>query len=337
MDKAIVDSDVQLVKSGNLASEFDVLGTAILAHLMALRFGGVIARRDLNGLAHHTIHMYGRLYFAHARRMIGYRQSWIGKAFEYAVTDLFNRRSEPFWTLIRTGLDRAVSTIRSSRVNVVDIDVDRVSCIRVSKECQDTADLIREFRSFRILQSARLSLEGAALRFPGLEDKVDVLFCERHAEGPRFAVTGSLKVNRQAFLSDNVRRDFKEMPLDLGITIESPRYRDVRFDEEIGAHIVYLPMNVAQEIRAWERATAIVEKALEEGERAGLIRWVINWFRPDEPGHYWVNFLADRIELDLDQVLEEIRGTLSDTPVVRSATVPVLLGPAEDAVLDLAN
>lgn len=337
MDIGIVDSDVQLIRSPKFASEFDVMGTAIEAHLLALRFGGFIRKSDLDGLARHTIRMYGHLYAANSRRMMGYRQAWIGKAFEYAVTELFNRRSEPYWTLIRTGIDGAVNANRGSRVRTVEINIDRLSCVRVCKECSDVGDLIREFRSFRILQDARVSLEGAAQRFPGLDAKVDVLFCERDQEGPRFAVTASLKVNRQAFLSDAVRRDFQMLPLDLGITVETPRYREVRFDEEIGAHIVFLPMQVSEEIAAWEKATTIVEQALTEGDRYRLLRWVVSWFRPDTPGHFWVSFLADRLEIEIDQVLNDIRANLSDSPLSRTAIVPVLLGPQEDAVLDLAG
>jgi hypothetical protein len=337
LDIGIVDSEVRLVRSPPLASEYDVLGTAVLAHLMALRFGGVIAKKDLKGLAHHTIRMYGHLYSANARRMTGYRQSWIGKAFEYAVTELFNRRSEPFWTLMRTGIERAVETHRGSRVKVVGIDLDRLSCIRVSKECDDTSDLVREFGSFRILQDARTSLEGAARRLPGLEEKVDALFCERETEAPRFTVTASLKVNREAFLSESVRRDFRQLPLDLGITVETARYREVRFDEEIGTHIVHLPMNVAKEIAAWEKATLIVERALVEGEKNKFLRWLTQWFRPNESGHRWVMFLADRIETEIDKVLQDIEQELTQMPILRSAQMPVLLGPEADAVLELGN
>jgi hypothetical protein len=338
MVSGIVDSDIRLVRSAKLASEYDVLGTAIMAHLLALRFGGVVPRRDLESLALHTVRMYGHLYAANSRRMIGYRQAWIGKAFEYAVTDLFNKRAEPYWTLIRTGIHQAVCARRSSRVKVVDIDIDKLSCVRVSKECEDTADLIKEFQSFRILQDARTSLEGAALRFPGLEEKIDVLFCEREAEGPQYTVTGSLKVNRTAFLSERVRRDFQELPLDIGITVETPRFREVRFDAEIGAHIVYLPMNISREVGAWENATDIVEKALVEADRIRLIRWFARLFRPDTPGHFWASFLAEKIETDLDQVLEEIRQKVSGAPwTIRTAKVPVLLGRQEDAVLDLVN
>lgn len=335
MDAGIVDSDVQLIQSPKFASEFDVLGMAIQAHLLALRFGGFIRRSDLEGLARHTIRMYGHLYSANSRRMIGYRQAWVGKAFEYAVTELANRRSEPYWTLIRAGIDQAVCTNKGSRVRTVDIDIDRLTCIRVCKECADVGDLIQEFRAFRILRDARVSLEGAAQRFPGLEEKVDVLFCERDQEGPRFAVTASLKVNREAFLSDRVRRDFQQFPLDLGITVETPRYREVRFDAEVGAHIVHLPMHMNKEIDAWEITTTIVEQALLEGERAPLVRWVIRFFRSDTPGHFWLNFLADRLEVEMDNLLDEIKETLSESPLIRSAVVPVLLGPREDAVLDL--
>jgi hypothetical protein len=288
-----------------------------------------------DGLARHTIHMYGNLY-SHAQRMAGYHQSWIGKSFEYAVADFFNRRFEPFWTLIRTGIDRAVSIHRSSRVRVVDIDIDRLSCIRVCKECQDSREIIREFRAFRILRDARTTLESAAKRYPGLEAKVDVLFCERESDGPRFTVTASLKVNRQSFLTESVRRDFTALPLDLGITVGTPRFLGTDFEKKIGTQIVYLPMNVPG-IEAWENATAIVKNALVVRKKPWLIRWALRMFRRYTPGHYWVEFLADRLDNEIDQVVDDIRANLSEKPLMRTAQLPVLLGPVDDVAQEFVT
>ena len=126
MDKGFVDSRVHFLRVEGLASEFEVLGTSILAHLMAL-------------------------------------------------PGLFSK-----------------------------------------KESADAEDLVSEFGRFRILWDARRSVGNAANAFPGLETKVDVIFCEMDAEPVyRFAVLASLKANREAFLRDNVRQDFDAFPLDL--------------------------------------------------------------------------------------------------------------------------
>ena len=216
------------------------------------------------------------------------------------------------------------------------LNIERLSCIWVAKESADAEDLVSAFGRFRILQDARRSIGNAATTFPGLEDKVDVLFCEREAEvAPQYAILASLKVNRQRFF-DNVR-DLLDFPIDLGITIETPRRRDVRWEEDLGIYVVHLPMNVASGLHVWGMATEIAERALIEGGRNRFLQFFRSLFRQGTPENYWVEFLADRLQADRGDVVQEIRQTLHQTPEERIVTVPVILGPEEDAVLELVT
>ncbi len=332
MDNGIVDSKVHLLRAEKLASEFEVLGVSIIAHLLAIP--RLFSKKEFDRIPESTIQWFGYLY-SHHEKMLGYRQAWIGKAFEYAVAELFNNHSEPYWSLICRGIDSALLTRKSSRVSAVSLDIERLSCVRVSKECVDAEDLKREFGRFRILSDARRSIENVAKKYPELETKVDVLFCERGTvEARRFAIMASLKVNRKAFLQDNVRQVFRSFPIDLGISVETEKYRAVRFEESVGVHVVYLPMDVT-EVYAWENATKIVERALIDRESNRIIRYFRSFFRPETPTYYWVDFLAKRLEVDIKDVAQEIRQRLGQAPRERLITVPVLLGTEEDAVLDL--
>ncbi len=335
MNNGIVDSKVHLLRAKNLASEFEILGLSIFAHLSAIP--GLFSKKALNGISGpKTIQQFGRLY-RHPGKMTGYVQAWIGKAFEYAVAELFNNHSKPYRSLICEGIEDTLSTRISPKVRKVSLDdIERLSCIRVARECTDAEDLIGEFGRFRTLQDARRSIANAAKTFPGLENKVDVIFCEREVEvAYRFAIMASCKVNRKAFLRDNVRRDFHSFPTDLGISVETKKYLGVKFEEDLGVHVVYLPMDVVSEVYAWERATRIVEKALYEGERNRILQYFRSYFPPGTPAGYWVDFLAKRLRVDLSAVVQEIRQTLRRTPGERITTVPVLLGAEEDTVVDL--
>ena len=331
MSDGIVDSNVHFlrVEGEGLASEFDLLGTSILAHLSALP--GLFAKRDTVGIAP-TIQGLGRLY-SNRRKMTGYQNLWIGKAFEYAVAELFNNRSEPHYTLICRGIDRALSTRVSSKVNKVSLERSELSCIRVAIESADAEALRDEFGRFRILQDARWSIEHASKRFRGLENKVDVIFCERSAEvAYRFAILASLKTKRKHF----VRRDFDDFPIDLGISIEEGKHREV--EERWGIHVVYLPLNADSSIIAWKQATGIVEAALLLGERNLFLRFIWRFMeklRGIPEVKFWVDFLAKQLHADIGHVVQEIRTTLHQTPGERVTPVPTLLGADEDAVLEL--
>lgn len=333
MNNGIVDTKVHLLRAGNLTSDnrFELLGTSILAHLSALP--GLFSKSDAARVSP-TLQGLGLLY-GQRRKMTGYSNAWIGKAFEYAVADLFNHQAEPYYSLIRQGIESALATRVSPRVSKVSLDIDQLSCIRVAKESADTEDLVSAFGRFRIFEDARRGIENAAKVYPGLEDKVDVIFCERGADPAfRFAVLASLKANGTAFSQNNVRRDFLTFPIDLGITGETPRYRGVRFSE--GVPVVHLPMHhVASGVHVWEMATEIVEKALIEGDRNAVLQFFRRFFGQDTPEDFWVKLLADRLQIDIGDVVQEIRHTLPQTPSERIVTVPVILGAVEDAVLDL--
>ena len=335
MDNGFVDSRVHFLRVEGLASEFEVLGTSILAHLTALP--GLFSKGDLVGIAP-TIQGLGLL-FSKPRKMAGFSNAWIGKAFEYAVADLFNHQSEPYYSLIRQGIERALEMRVSLNVEKVRLDIDRLSCVRVAWDSADAEDLVRVFGRFKTLEDARRSIYGAANKFLGLEYKIDVIFCDREAEIDRqqFVVLASLKVNRTAFLQDKVRQDFLTYPLDLGITAETPRYKGVRVYEELGVPVVHLPMEVASGVYVWGMATEIVKQALIEGNKNALLWYFKKLFKRNTPENYWVEFLADRLQVELAYVVQEIRQTLRQTPGERIVTVPVILGAEEDAVLDLVT
>ena len=335
MNNGIVDSEVHFLRVEGLASEFDLLGTSILAHLLALP--GLFSESDAARVPP-TIQGLGLLY-GQRRKMTGYSNAWIGKAFEYAVAELFNTRSEPYYSLILKGIDGALSTRVSPRVGKVSLNINWLSCVRVAKESADTEDLVSAFGRFRILHDARRGIENAAKVYPGLEHKVDVLFCEREDDPAfRFAVLASLKSNGTAFSPANVRRDFHPYPIDLGITVETSQFRGVRFSE--GVPVVHLPMDVASGIRFWETATEIVGKALLEGEKNRFLQFFRRFWPTADKRYSWVGFLANRLQADIGGVVQEIRQTLHQTPGERIVTVPVILGAekyeVKDAVLDLA-
>ena len=332
VNNGFIDSKVHFLRVEGLASEFELLGTSILAHLSALP--GLFSRKGPIGIAP-TIQGFGLL-FGKPKKMSGYSNAWIGKAFEYAVADLFNRQSEPYYTLIRQGIQSALATRVSPRVGKVSLDIDRLSCIRVARDSADAEDLVEAFGRFRVLWDARRNIENIARMYPGLETKVDVIFCEREAESARrFAVLASLKVNREAFLLDKVRQDFLNFPLDLGITVETPRYTGVRVYKELEVPVVHLPMDVTSGVRAWGLATEIVKTALLEGKKGPILKFFKMFFKLDTPENFWVEFLADRPQVELRYVIQEIRQTLHQTPGERVTLVPTLLGAEEDAVLDL--
>ena len=335
MDNGFVDSRVHFLRVEGLASEFEVLGTSILAHLMALP--GLFSKKAVVTIPP-TIQGLGLL-FSKPRKMAGFSNAWIGKAFEYAIAELFNSRSEPYYSLVRQGIERALEMRVSPKVEKVRLDIDRLSCIRVAWDSADAEDLVKVFGRFKTLEDARRSIHGAANKFLGLEYKIDVIFCDREAEidHQQYVVSASLKVNRTAFLRDNVRQDFRIFPLDLGITVETPRYKGVRVYEELEVPVAHLPMEVSSGVHVWRMTTEIVKQALIEGEKNALLWFFKKFFKQNTPENYWVEFLADRLQVELQYVIQDIRQTLHQTPGERIVTVPVILGSDEDAVLELVT
>ena len=114
-----------------------------------------------------------------------------------------------------------------------------------------------------------------------MKNKVDIIFCERKADLPyRFAVLASLKIGRRWLVQDNVRQDFQAYPIDLAVTIETPRYRGVMFDKKLGVYVVYLPSKSLQASTLGERATSIVQTALREGDKNAILRFFRKYFYP---------------------------------------------------------
>ena len=330
MNKDFVDSEVHFLRAENFASKFELLGVSILAYLSAIPG---LFENDIGGIRR-TIKEYSDLFNRPEKDRFGYIKAWEGKAFEYAVAELFNNRSEPHYSLIFQGIEKALATIVSSKVSNKGLDIEQSSCIRVAKESPDAEYLRGAFGRFRILRDARRSIDNATKTFRGLEDKVDVLFCERGAEAAsQFAILASLKLKRQRFSRSN----FDKFPIDLGITIGTAEYGEVRFDEKLGVHVIYLPLRADLSVIAWEEASRIVEAALSQGGRPLFLRFVRRYLekslRIPEVSH-WVDFLADRLQADIRDVAEEIR-QLIHPPRERIVTVPVLLGAKRDVVLDL--
>ena len=239
-------------------------------------------------------------------------------------------------TLIREGIDGTMSKLVSGKVSRVSLNIDGLSCVRVAKECVYAEDLIAGFGRFRILRDARRGLENTARMHPGLEDKIDIIFCERNADPAyRFAVLASLKYNPAAFAPGMAGLDFQIYPIDLAITIETPRRLGVRIDSALGVPIVHLPLNDDRSMYAWETATDIVQTALWEGERNAILRYFRKYFRPDTAEDYWIRFLADRLNADIRDVVQETHQMLPQASRERTEIIPVLLGVEKDTVLDL--
>jgi hypothetical protein len=336
MATGITDTKVHLLRGSRLASEFDVLGISILAHLLAVP--RLFSREDSSIIQRLTIKRCGLL-FQQPGKSQGYHQAWRGKAFEYAVEELFNNRSEPHLSLIAKAIEDAVSSKRGSRVTSVRLpDIDLLSCIRVCKESPDAEDLRSAFGRFRILKNASISIKGAVQSYSGLEHKVDLLFCDRESEErPQFALLASLKVNRDAFRQMDVIQDFREYPIDFAISVATERLEGVVPDKVLDILVVYLPINVQATAYAWEAATKIVAQALIERERSGFIRFFRSMIPFHTPAGHWVDFLSRRLEADIGEVVEDIRKMLRQPLAERTVSHPVLLGAKEDAVLDLVG
>jgi hypothetical protein len=332
--KNITQSQVYLISSNNYSNHYEVLGSAILSHLLAIFYGRVISQTAQNVLNSRTIHSYGILY-ANIKNINGYRYAWMGKAFEYAVAELFNSRKEPYYSLIIEGIEKSIDERINSNIRKTEIDIDKINCVLVCKESEDTGKLVTEFGNFRTLRDARYSLRGVADRYQYFEHKVDAIFCQANPSNRSFAVTSSLKVNRASLNDNPAINDFRSLPLDIAITLESPRFKGVKIYEKLGVFVVHLPMNIEREIAAWNNAMMIVERALLEGERSSFIRFFEGFFRSGTPENHWIGFLASRIHSEIDDVISEIRSMVNETE--RKVIVPTMFGLREDASLDLTT
>jgi hypothetical protein len=327
MSNSIQNSKIYLISSKDISNPFEVLGSAILSHLLAIFYGGILSRINISVLNTKTIHSYGLLY-SNIRKNNGYKNAWIGKAFEYAVAELFNKRQEPYYSLIRLGIEKSIHR----RNRQAKIDIDSLSCILVAKESDNSSSLIKEFGKYRTLRDARFSLQGISNRYQEFECKVDALFCEENSSERKFAITSSLKLNRTAFQKDNVINDFKSLPLDIAITIATRQFKEVNFSEKLDTFIIHLPMNITSEISAWDNATRIVEQALLEGQKNSFIRFFQGLFRAGTPENYWVDFLSNRLDREIESVIEDMRNLLNDEE--REIIIPTMFGPQRDASLD---
>ena len=317
---------------GHAASEFDLPGMSIYAHLTALP--GLFSRQGILGVPP-TLQGIGSLYTKSCKGA-GYRNAWISKVLEYAAADLFNHHVEPYRSLICQGVECAMSFLAPHRVNRLNFDFSDLSCVRVASECAPAEHVTAGFGRFRLLRDPGRTLRYGARIYPGLEDKVDVIFWEREADPAcRFAATASFGISQRRLVQDNVRGDFRTYPLDLAVTIETPEHRGVIFDEYLGLVVVYLPLRADAGVCAWENGTRIVNRTLVDGEKDGLSRYFASFFKPDAPERFWVDFLANRLQMSLASVALEICQVLHGMPAERIVPVPVLCGLEQDAVLDL--
>jgi hypothetical protein len=330
MEDNIQNSTIYLISTKDISNPYKVLGTAILSHLLAIFYGGILSQINRSVLNIETIHSYGLLY-SNSKKNKGYRNAWIGKAFEYAVAELFNNKQEPYYSLIRLGIEQAISiNNRQTR-----IDLDNLSCVLVAKESDNTKNLIQEFGRYRTLKDARYSLQGVANKYQYFESKVDAIFCENNSSEKKFAITCSFKSNRVDFQKDSTIKDFQSLPLDIGITSESPQRKGVRFVENLNAFIIYLPIDITPEISAWNNATRIVEQALLEGQRNSFLKFFQGLFKSGTPENYWIDFLSSRLNNKIEYVVEEMQTQLNGEE--RKIIVPTMFGSQKDASLDLKH
>ena len=85
------------------------------------------------------------------------------------------------------------------------------------------------------------------------------------------------------------------------------------FDKKLGVPVVYLPLEVPSGVYAWERATSIVETALREGDKSAILRFFRKFFLPGTRERYWIEFLADRLDVAFQYVVQ------ADPPSASSA------------------
>ena len=321
--------------------KFDFLGVSLLAHRRAIAYGSVIKANMLAEMQQPlTLKRIGITYRAHADT---YLEKMAGKALEYAVADLFQRREEPYYTLICDGIYHAITNKKSANVRRTSLgEIDRVQGVHVAQESRDTKRLL-DFYRWRVLEQANLSIGGATKKFSRFSQRVDALFCDPEPTNPSqcFALLASIKKNPNDFWPS---KHDDTIPIDLAITIatDGDEYADWR--AQLRAAVVYLNMHVDQHIYAWENVTKIMDKALRNLEERNYLKAIASLFFPigsfflgEEPLDHWVRFLGKRLEKPTEEVLEDIEAELKWTHTERTAILPTMGGPKTDFVLDITE
>lgn len=326
----VTDTEVQLIRTPNVTDPYSAIGISIYALLQALCRGGVL-RQKMDTMRDQSIRSYG---LAMKPRMPYYRNSWFGKAFEYAVVEVFNGRRGGFWEIICNCIDQARVSLAGS-AKITDFDVENAECARVSSETRDSREMLGKLGHFKCLRDARTRIDTVAREMSGLEHKVDLLFYEPEATMPRFGIMAQVKSSRRALLTETSKRAFREFPLDIAITMETKRIKRVRFEDSLGVYVAHLPMQLDEATNAWNTATEIVTEALEQGDRSRLLRKFLAWFKPGTPACYWVEFLAERLEIDIHYVIDEIENDVQSEH--RELYVPTIGDVELDTSLDLTN
>jgi hypothetical protein len=226
MSQIFVDAPARLISavSSVEAEEFEFLGISVLAHLRALIHGNIFAQLDLGDLKHQTLKSLGHLYNK-PKILDTFKHKMVGKAFEYAIADLFQRRKNPYYAVICEAIDIVISKKKKPAARAVTLgNMEDLSYVRVACEAVDAANL-SDFDSFKIVQQANLGIGGAIRKYPSLREKVDSIFCDRHTGEPhrRFAVLASLKTNPNDFWPSKFRVDCS---VDIGVTISTSSFKN---------------------------------------------------------------------------------------------------------------
>lgn len=331
MSQGIVDTCVLVVHPKALAPEFDILGISILSHLIALP--QLFSKEEI--IYEPTIRFYGQL-LSRPNRRLGFLYGWVGKAFEYAVAELFNSKQEPHYSLIYHAIKSTLDKKISGHVSKISIDIDNLICVRVAKECPNALKLKEDFGHIRLLERANTTIKRITEIYPDLEKKVDVVFCDKDYKArKRFGILASLKVTRERLFDHDSCEAFENNPLHFAISVAAGEFEGVKYDPRIGCDVVYLSLNAAPAHYSWVRATKIVDQALIEGNRNALIRYFVALFKPDDVANAWVEILANNLQTDIRELIQIVREKINLPPLERFITVPVLAGAEADATVDL--
>ena len=197
----IVDAPVHLVKAGD-NEERVILGVFLLAHLKSLLSGCAFWRKIVEKISHLSLQTLGAIYTEE------HESTLVGKAFEIAIAELFQRQHGHCRRAIIEGLEIAVKKRKSPRVKLVCLgDPSQLACVHVAWPEGDR-NRLTDVESFKLITKATWGIGYAMSEIPRLAKKVDAIFCDRNSQEPhkRFAVLASLKTNPDAFQPCNSKR-----------------------------------------------------------------------------------------------------------------------------------
>jgi hypothetical protein len=331
MEALITEAPVHLIQA-NEEDEYKFLGVCLWAHLQCLLHASIF---NAEVMSHRplTLKYLSNVFDPN------YEARILGKAFEYAVAELFNRKMEPCWSKIHDGLQIAIQKLVRKKVAQKSLgDSDQILCVRVAIDVRGV-ERLTDLQSFKLIQKANTGIGGALRNDDTVRRKVDAVFCERHSDQPhdRFGALASFKSNPEDFWPGK----FAYNEIDIGITLSTHDFKDVAmWRDDISRPVVYLEMCIDPRIHGWKSASHLVFSALQTGERRRFFDRISRlWYAliGREPFDKWIDFLAYELETELPELVEKVEKQLSGKPAQRTILVPTIGAGVVDYCIDDAN